>query len=119
MSSRSPKWKRPSDVMVMRKKRKPSLPTRNTKENIKGDVVEKTTVAQLSRKRSNPFGCSPSKRRNSNKSTQGPHGDGNKHVSENTDGADEKSGGLWDMSDCGYQEVSIMQHCVPLFKYSC
>ena len=98
MADQSPKWKRPSDVMVMRKKRKPAVNNaRNTKENVKACVPEKTTVAQLSRKRSNPFGCSPSKRRNSNKSTLVTLGEDNKDVSESIDNAEEKSGTFWDI----------------------
>ena len=110
MSDNSPKWKRPSDVMVMRKRKKPiRSSTQSTKENLKNSQPEKTAIGHLTRKRSNPFGCSPSKRRNNNKSGLVSLADGVKPVIEKNDDAEDKSGVLWDMlSSAESNEKQVM-----------
>ena len=109
MSDSSPKWKRPSDVMVMRKRRKPvRSSTQSTKENLKSSQPEKTAIGHLTRKRSNPFGCSPSKRRNNNKSGLVSLADEVKPVLEKNDDAEYKSGVLWDML-CGTESNEVIK----------
>ena len=98
MSDQSPQWKRPSDVMVMRKRKKPVRSNAHTsKENILGVQTGKTTGTSVSRKRSNPFGCSLSKRRNSKSSERGSLIDGARPVTCEKDDADNKSDVFWDM----------------------
>ena len=99
MSDKSPQWKRPSDVMVMRKKKKPAVNSTKGRadENLKGSVEDKATRAQLSRKRTNPFGCSPSKRQKNKMSTLASLSNGAKNNMEKNYEIDGKSSTLWDM----------------------
>ncbi len=65
MADSSPKWKRPSDIMKMRKKRKPVRPNHAaTSSDI--SISQVNSSSKLGRspclKRRNPFGCSPRKR---------------------------------------------------------
>ncbi len=59
MSDQSPQWKKPSDVMIMRKLKKPA--TRSSSGQTA--TVQEKTAPQNTGKRSNPFVCSPGKRK--------------------------------------------------------
>lgn len=69
MTEQSPQWKKPSDVMIMRKRKKPSAyGSQSTTATVLGASSSEGPARQL-RKRSNPFVCSPVKRRSSRKLT--------------------------------------------------